>query len=168
MSSRPLRSDARVHVRSRVGIVRWCPSIRHVDTWIPPCPPHHPDTGVRTTPSSRALHVTPIAATPLHHVSARSLCHHAELSPPFLSSGVARVTSTQCTTIKGGPPVASRPCQHPCPPPVSRQRRACLYFLPHRQCQATSPLLSPRAQVQELRQRSDLHPDPKNQHLHHR
>jgi hypothetical protein len=36
---------------------------------------------------------------------ARSLCRRAELSPPFLSHGVARVASTQCTTIKGGHPL---------------------------------------------------------------
>jgi hypothetical protein len=143
--SRPLRSAARMHVRSRLGTVRWRPSMCHVDTWIPPYPAHHPDAGVRTMPSSRALHVTPIAAAPLCRVITHSLCRRTEPSPPFLSPGAAHVASTQCTAIKGGPPVASRPCQRPCPSLISHHRHACLCFLPCHRCQATSPLLSPRA-----------------------
>jgi hypothetical protein len=54
---------------------------------------------------------------PLRRVSARSLYRRAEPSPPFLSPDAARVASTQCTAIKGGPLVASRPRQRPCPPP---------------------------------------------------
>jgi hypothetical protein len=34
--SRPMHSATRVHVRSRVGAVRWRPSLHHVDTWMPP------------------------------------------------------------------------------------------------------------------------------------
>jgi hypothetical protein len=148
--SRPMHSATRVHVRSRVGAVRWRPSLHHVDTWMPPCPAHHPDASVWTTPSSRALHVAPIAVVPLRHASGRSLYLRTEPSPPFLSPGAAHVTPTQCTTIKGGHPVASHPCQRLCLPPVSRHHRARLYFPPRRWCRATSPLLSPRAQVQEL------------------
>jgi hypothetical protein len=62
--SRPLRSTAHVCVRSRVRAVRWRTSMHRVDTWIPPCPAHDPDAGVRTTPSSRAHHATPIATAP--------------------------------------------------------------------------------------------------------
>jgi hypothetical protein len=54
--SRPLRSTACMRMHSQVGAVRWCPSMRHVDTWIPPvqlttltsvyeqCPAHVPST----------------------------------------------------------------------------------------------------------------------------
>jgi hypothetical protein len=137
--SRPLCSAPHVCVHSRVGTVHWSPSVHHVDTWIPsPCLAHHPDTGVRTTPSSHALHVTPIATGPLHHMSARLLCHRAEPSHPFLSPSAAHVASTQCATIKGGPLIAYHPCQCPCPPPVSRHHCAHLCFLPCR-----PPLLSP-------------------------
>jgi hypothetical protein len=37
-----------VHAHSHVGRVRWCPSLRHVDTWMPPCPAHYPDADVQT------------------------------------------------------------------------------------------------------------------------
>jgi hypothetical protein len=157
--SRPLCSTARVRVHSRVDAVRWCPSMHCVDTWIPPCLAHHLDVGIQTMPNSHALHVTPIAAVPLRRVSARSLCRRAEPSPPFLSPGTARIASMQCTTIKGGPPITSCWRHHPCPPLISHHHHAHLYFLPRRRCQATSPLLSPRALVQELCQSSELHPD---------
>jgi hypothetical protein len=132
---------------------------------MPPCPAHHPDTGIWTGPSSLALHVAPIAAAPLRRMSTCLFCHHAEPSPPILSPGAARVTPMQCTAIKGGDPIASRPLQRPCPPLVSRHRRAHLCFPPCHRCRATSPLLSPRAQVQEFCQSSELHPNPKDRHL---
>jgi hypothetical protein len=96
------------------------------------------------------LQVTPIAAAPLHRVSARSLYHRTEPSPPFLSPGAAHVASTHCTAIKGGPPVASRPRQRPCPPPVSRHFRTRLCFpptpsVPSHLTSPLSPCAGPRA-----------------------
>jgi hypothetical protein len=71
--ARPLHGAARVRVHSQVGVVRWRPSMRRMDTWIPPYPAHHPDARIRTTLSSRALHVTPIITAPLRCVSACTL-----------------------------------------------------------------------------------------------
>jgi hypothetical protein len=163
--SSPLCSTTRVRVRSRVGTLCWRPSMHYVDTWIPPSPADHLDASVRTTPSSCALHATPIAAAPLCRVSARSLYRRTDLSPPFLSPGAARVAFTQCMTIKGGSPVASRlrQCLVRLWYAVTVAR---LYFSPCCRCQATSPLLSPHAHVQELHQSLELHPNPKNRHLH--
>jgi hypothetical protein len=80
--TRPLRSATHVCVRSRVGTVRWSPSMHLTDTWILPCPAHHSNVGVWTTPSSRALHMTPNTVVPLCRMSACSLYRHDEPSPP--------------------------------------------------------------------------------------
>jgi hypothetical protein len=131
--------------------------------------PHgHPDAPLSSSPprrrctnkhSKRALHVAPFAAAPLRRVSTRALLPCRPVNS-FLSLGAAHIASTQCTAIKGG---------HPwCLVRASTVSTSFLWILTLRRCQATSPYLSPRAQVLELRQSPELLPNPKNQHLPHR
>jgi hypothetical protein len=44
-----------VHVRSHIARVRWCPSLRCVDTWMPPCIAHYPNTDIHTITWSRSF-----------------------------------------------------------------------------------------------------------------
>jgi hypothetical protein len=78
--------------------------LRRVDSWMPPCLAHYPDTDVWTNTARVPFTQLPL---PLHLCAprARSLYSHAEPSPPLLSPGTARVASTQCMAIKGGHPL---------------------------------------------------------------
>jgi hypothetical protein len=70
----------------------------------PPCPAHYPEADVRTNVARVPFMRLPLSLR-LNAVRACSLYHRTEPSPPFLSLSAARVTSTQCTVIKGGHPL---------------------------------------------------------------
>jgi hypothetical protein len=117
-----------VHAHSRVGRVRWCPSLRHVDTWMPP-------PVQLTTPMST-------------YKQTQLTCYRAEPSPPFLSPGAARVASTQCMTKIGGHPL--RLVRTSVVSTFGKPSPPCAPLFP-----ATSSVLShlsPRMQVPELHQ----------------
>jgi hypothetical protein len=127
------------------------------------------DAGVWTkSPPSHALHGARCHCT-LRRVSARSLCHCVDPSPPSLSPWIGPCCFHTMRSYKRSPlSCLLFTLSASCPPLVSRHHRARLCFLPHHRCRATSPLLSPRGQVQELRQTSELLPDLKDRHLHRR
>jgi hypothetical protein len=102
--SRPLRSAAH-RACSRVAKVCWRPSLRRVDTWMPPMSSSLPRCRRTDKRSSRALLTAPFLLLHLCAARACSLCHHVEPSPPFLSQSAACVAFMQCTTIKGGHPL---------------------------------------------------------------
>jgi hypothetical protein len=63
------------------------PSLRRMDTWMPPCPAHLLTTDVQTkipsaSPPRQPYHCYPRCA--LRRASSRSLCRRVELSPPSL------------------------------------------------------------------------------------
>jgi hypothetical protein len=72
---------------SHVVRVRWCPSLRRLDTWMPPCPAHLLATDIRTKIPSASPPHQPVPLLPrcaLCRASARSLYRRAEPSPPSL------------------------------------------------------------------------------------
>jgi hypothetical protein len=92
----------------------------------PPCPAHHLDAGVRTKfPPPRMPFTAPIVARcALSHVSARSLCHHAELShhlPPSLSPCAGPRCLYAIRSYKRDLPCAFCPHPHRCLPLVSHR-----------------------------------------------
>jgi hypothetical protein len=158
------------HARCRVGTVHRRPLLRHVDIWMrSPCPAHHLTPVYIQIPPSCALHSAHCrcSSASRERMPALPLCRRTEPSPPSLCPCIASRCFHAMRGYKRRPPsclfsmlLAS------CPPPASRHHRARLCFLPHHRCRVTSPLLSPRAQVQELRQTLDLLLDLKVQHLH--
>jgi hypothetical protein len=129
------------------------------------------DAGVWPNPPSCALHGARChcSSVPCERTPALPLCRRTEPSPPSLCP----CTGPRCFHAMRGykrrpPSCLFSMLSASCPPPASRHHRARLYFLPHHRCRVTSPLLSPHAQVQELRQTLDLLLDLKVRHLHRR
>jgi hypothetical protein len=92
------------------GRVRWHPSLRCVDTWMPPCLAHYPDANVRT--NTACVHFTrlPFAAAPLCRTSMLALPPHRAVTSLPLSWHSPRCFYAM-HGYKRRPPTASCPHQ---------------------------------------------------------
>jgi hypothetical protein len=134
----------------------------------PPCPVNLLTIDVRTKCLRHRLHASSYRLLP--RFALRPCVHAHTVQARSCTARCARVIlsiSLRARAYKRRPPhsLSSKPSAS-CLLLVNCHHRASPLLPPHCQCQATSPLLSPRALVLELQQSPELLPDLKDRHLH--